>query len=62
MKPFGRKSVATNCRAAKFKAAKPTNPQARAGHFKKETWSGRFLSPFLYSAFLGRTHQTHQFG
>jgi hypothetical protein len=27
MKPFGRKSVATNCRAAKFKAAKPTKPQ-----------------------------------
>jgi len=58
MKPFGRKSVAA---AAKFKR-KANNATARAGRFKKETWSGRFLSPFLYGAFLGRTHQTDQFG
>ena len=29
------KSVATNYRAAKFKAVKPTKPRARAGRFKK---------------------------
>ena len=34
-RPFGRKSVATNCKAAKFKAVKPTKPRARAGRFKK---------------------------
>lgn len=53
-RPFGRKSVASAVEPAKFQAVKP-QCHSKSRLLQKETWSGRFLSPFVQRVFRPNT-------
>src|SRR5258708_36275097 len=50
IRPFGRKSVAAAVEPAKFQAVRPQS-HSKSRLLQKETWSGRFLSPFVQRVF-----------